>query len=33
MKKNDYLEKLSSSKKPFIIYKVKGGYDLFTDFF
>tara|TARA_B110000014_G_scaffold188233_1_gene137032 strand:- start:6 stop:1181 length:1176 start_codon:yes stop_codon:yes gene_type:complete len=32
MKKNDYLEKLSSSKKPFIIYKVKGGYDLFTDF-
>lgn len=32
MKKNNYLEKLYSSKKPFIIYKAKGGYDLFTDF-
>ena len=32
MKKNTYLEKLYNSKKPFIIYKVKDGYDLFTDF-
>jgi len=32
MKKNFYLEKLYNSKKPFIIYKVKGGYDLYTDF-
>jgi para-aminobenzoate synthetase component I len=32
MKKNYYLEKLYNSKKPFIIYKVKGGYDLYTDF-
>ena len=32
MKKNYYLEKLYNSNKPFIIYKVEGGYDLFTDF-
>ena len=32
MKKDPYLEKLYHSKKPFIIYKVKNGYDLFTDF-
>ena len=32
MKKNIYLEKLYNSKKPFIIYKVNGGYDLYTDF-
>jgi len=32
MKKNYYLEKLYNSNKPFIIYKVNGGYDLYTDF-
>ena len=32
MKKNYYLEKLYNSKKQFIVYKVKGGYDLYTDF-
>tara|TARA_B110000008_G_C16922128_1_gene545192 strand:+ start:154 stop:1356 length:1203 start_codon:yes stop_codon:yes gene_type:complete len=32
MKKNYYLDKLYNSKKPFIAYKVNGGYDLFTDF-
>jgi len=32
MKKNYYLEKLYNSKKPFIVYKVEGGYDLYTDF-
>ena len=32
MKKNYYLEKLYNSKKPFIVYKVNGGYDLYTDF-
>jgi len=32
MKKNYYLEKLYNSKKPFVVYKVTGGYDLFTDF-
>ena len=32
MKKNYYLEKLYNSRKPFIIYKVNGGYDLYTDF-
>jgi len=32
MKKKYYLEKLYSSDKPFIVYKVQGGYDLFTDF-
>lgn len=29
---NKYLNKLFKSKKPLIIYKVKNGYDLFTDF-
>jgi para-aminobenzoate synthetase component I len=32
MKKNHYLEKLYNSNKPFIVYKVNGGYDLYTDF-
>jgi len=32
VKKNLYLEKLYNSNKPLIIYKVKDGYDLFTDF-
>jgi len=32
MKKNYYLEKLYNSKKPFIVYKVDSGYDIFTDF-
>ena len=32
MKKNNYLEKLYESNKPFIIYKVNGGYNLYTDF-
>ena len=32
MKKNYYLEKLYNSKKSFIVYKVNGGYDLYTDF-
>ena len=32
MKKNYYLDKLYNSKKPFIAYKVNGGYDLFTYF-
>ena len=32
MEKNLYLEKLYNSNKPLIIYKVKNGYDLFTDF-
>lgn len=32
MKENLYLENLYNSSKPLIIYKVKGGYDLFTDF-
>jgi|TARA_B110000438_G_scaffold289496_1_gene324133 anthranilate/para-aminobenzoate synthase component I len=32
MKKNYYLEKLYNSKKPFIVYKVEGGYDIYTDF-
>jgi len=32
MKKNYYLDKLYNSNKPFIIYKVERGYDLFTDF-
>ena len=30
--KNLYLEKLYNSNKPLIIYKVKDGYNLFTDF-
>ena len=32
MRENLYLENLYNSSKPLIIYKVKGGYDLFTDF-
>ncbi len=32
MKKNLYLEKLYNSNKPLIIYKVKNGYNLYTDF-
>ena len=32
MKKDSYLEKLYNSKKSLIIYKVRNGYDLFTDF-
>ena len=32
MRENLYLDKLYNSNKPLIIYKVKGGYDLFTDF-
>ena len=32
MKKNYYLEKLYNSRKPLIVYKVKGGYDIYTDF-
>jgi anthranilate/para-aminobenzoate synthase component I len=32
MKKNYYLERLYNSKKPFVIYKTDGGYDLYTDF-
>jgi para-aminobenzoate synthetase component 1 len=30
--KNNYLKKLSDSKKPFIIYKSIKGFDLYTDF-
>ena len=29
---NPFLENLYQSDKPLIIYKVEGGYDLFTDF-
>jgi len=32
VKKNLYLEKLYNSNKPLIIYKVKDGYNLYTDF-
>jgi len=32
MRRNQYLEKLYNSDKPFIVYKAEGGYDLFTDF-
>ena len=32
MIKNNYLEKLNNSKKPFIIYKSDKGFDLYTDF-
>ena len=32
LKYNTYLEKLYFSNKPLIIYKVKGGYNLYTDF-
>jgi len=30
--KNNFLEKLNNSKKPFIIYKSDKGFDLYTDF-
>ena len=29
---NKYLEKLYQSSKPLIIYKVEGGYNIYTDF-
>ena len=32
LKFNPFLENLYQSNKPLIIYKVDGGYDLFTDF-
>ncbi len=32
MNKKNYLNSISDSKKPFIIYKTKKGFDLFTDF-
>ena len=32
LKFNPYLEKLYQSDKPLIIYKVKDGYNLYTDF-
>ena len=32
MIKNNFLEKLNNSKKPFIIYKSDKGFDLYTDF-
>ena len=32
LKFNPYLEKLYQSNKPLIIYKVEGGYDIYTDF-
>ena len=32
LKFNPYLEKLYHSDKPLIIYKVEGGYNLYTDF-
>jgi len=32
LKFSSYLEKLYNSDKPLIIYKVKGGYNLYTDF-
>ena len=32
LKFNPYLEKLYQSDKPLIIYKMKDGYDLYTDF-
>ena len=32
MIKKNYLEKLSETKKPFIIYKTTKGFDLYTDF-
>ena len=32
MKKDNYLNKIAESKKPFIIYKSNKGFDLFTDF-
>ena len=30
--KKNYLNNISKSKKPFIIYKTNKGFDLFTDF-
>ena len=32
MIKKNYLEKLSETKKPFVIYKTEKGFDLYTDF-
>ena len=32
LKFNPYLEDLYQSDKPFIIYKVDGGYNIYTDF-
>jgi len=32
LKFNPYLEKLYQSDKPLIIYKVKDGYNIYTDF-
>ena len=32
LKFNPYLEKLYQSDKPVIIYKVKDGYNIYTDF-
>ena len=32
LKFNKYLEKLYQSNKPLIIYKVDGGYNIYTDF-
>ncbi|MDC1280048.1 chorismate-binding protein [Pelagibacteraceae bacterium] len=32
MIKNNYLKEIAESKKPFIIYKSKKGFDLYTDF-
>jgi para-aminobenzoate synthetase component 1 len=32
LNKRNYLNKISNSKKPFIIYKSNKGFDLFTDF-
>ena len=32
LNKKNYLNKISNSKKPFIIYKSNKGFDLFTDF-
>ena len=32
MNKINYLNELAESKKPFIIYKSKKGFDLYTDF-
>ena len=32
MIKKNYLEKLKRTKKPFIIYKTKKGFDLYTNF-
>ena len=32
LNKKNYLNNISNSKKPFIIYKSNKGFDLFTDF-